>query len=146
MTHFAGEVTLRVLEDARGRPVPTDDGRAQWVAVDPPLVYVQDDGFTITNPSGEPTDLGSIPQAAWSFGFSPEGVGVQGFIIHDLLYRTKGTCQVGGKVYRTRSAPYTRAEADAILRDCLKLSGVGVVRRNLIYAAVRVGGVNAWGT
>jgi hypothetical protein len=146
VSRLEGDLTIRLLKDAAGRPIPTVDGRAQWVAVPPSLTYVQDDGARITNPLGEPTDLGSVPQWAWSAGFSPDGQGVEGFVIHDLLYRTAGTCLVNGVAYRTRKAFYTRAEADAILRDALKLCGVGAVRRALIWVAVRIGGAMAWGT
>lgn len=146
MSRFEGDLTLKVIEDASGKPIPTDDGRAQWVACPPSIVYVQDDGSRITNPTGEPTDLGSVPQWAWSLGFSPDGQGVEAFVTHDLLYRTRGSCVVRGVCYRTRAKPYSRAEADAILRDGLRLCGVGLVRRNLIWAAVRAGGSEAWGS
>ena len=43
----------------------------------------------------------------------------------------------------TRS-PYTRAESDWILRDALANRGVDVVRRNLIWLAVRIGGTRGW--
>lgn len=145
MTRFIGDLTLREMLGADGKPIPTKDGRAQWYGAPPPLVYVDRNGFFITFPVGEPTDLGSIPQDAWSLGFSPDGEGAEAYAIHDLLYRTSGTCLHNGKVYRTRPAPYTRAEADWILRDGLGLCGMSVVRRNLIYAAVRWGGADVWG-
>lgn len=146
MSWFEGNLTLTLLKDGAGHPVPTSNGRAQWTAAPPALVYVQDDGNRITNPSGEPTDLGSTPEWSWSWGFAPDGQGVEAYVTHDLLYRTAGTCFVKGVSYRTRAQPYTRAEADAILRDGLKLCGVSTVRRNLIWAAVRAGGSPDWGS
>lgn len=145
MSRFIGDLTLKVMLDDAGKPIPTSDGRVQWIGVAPPLSYVDKHGYSITFAPGEPTDLGSIPQFAWSLGFSPDGQGAEAFATHDQLYKTKGTCLVNGVCYRTRPTPYTRAEADAILLDGLRLSGVGVVRRSLIWAAVRVGGAGGWG-
>ena len=81
------------------------------------------------------SDFGSIPPATrWVPGFSPDSDGIGGFLTHDLLYTTKG---LGGL--------YTRKDSDLILRDCLKALGVGTVRRNAIYTAVRLGGGGGWG-
>lgn len=42
--------------------------------------------------------------------------------------------------------PYTRAESDAILKEAMAVLGVSAWKRSVIYAAVRVGGHNAFGT
>lgn len=145
MTQFVGDLTLKEMLGADGKPIPTKNGRAQWYGAPPPLVYIDRNGYSITFPTGEPTDLGSTPEDTWSLGFPPDGEGVEAYAIHDFLYRTKGTCVFNGVTYRTRPRPYSRAEADWILRDGLRLCGVQPVRRYLIYLAVRFGGHDAWG-
>jgi hypothetical protein len=72
---------------------------------------------------------------------------VKAAIIHDFLYATGGT----GVWKRhpagiTRAQPYSRAEADRILRQAMHNRGVVIVRRNIIWAAVRVGGWAGWGS
>jgi hypothetical protein len=145
-SRFEGDLTLRVLLGPNGKPIPTANGRAQWLGCPPAFSYVDKAGFRITFACGEPTDLGSTPQWSWSAGFSPDGQGVEAFTIHDQGYRTRGTHVVNGVTYRTRPEPYTRKEHDDMLLDGLKLCGVSIVRRNLIWAAVRVGGASAWGS
>ena len=44
----------------------------------------------------------------------------------------------------TRATPYTRAESDGILREAMADRGVDSPRRNIIWAAVRVGGGGGW--
>ncbi len=148
MSRFTGHLGLQLLEDERGRPILNGAGRCTWRGLPPPLVYdvgEEGSGEEITFAPGATTDLGSIPQVAWSFGFAPDGPGVKPFVIHDLLYRTAGTCVLNGIRYRTRAQPYTRKEADQILRKAMKVVGVPAWRRELIYAAVRLGGAGAWG-
>jgi hypothetical protein len=142
---FVGDLTLEVMLDAQGRPIPTPNGRAQWLGRPPPMSWIDAAGERITFAPDEPTDLGSIPQVAWSFGFSPDGEGVEAFAVHDQGYRTRGTHVVGGVCYRTRPEPYTRAEHDAMLLEGLRVCGVSLVRRRLIWAAVRLGGASSWG-
>jgi hypothetical protein len=139
VVQFTGELVLReVLKDHTG------DGRSEWASVGV-LVLQDDDGSTITFGVGATTDLGSVPQFAWSFGFPPDGIGVRAYCIHDLLYRTQGSCAWTGMTWRTRAKPYSRAEADVILRKGLVACGVPTWRAWAIWAAVRVGGVGGWG-
>lgn len=135
---FSGKL---VLEQSAGH---TSDGRSEWTQRDV-LVWADDDGSLITFGSGATTDLGSIPQFAWSFGFPPDGYGDRAYAIHDLLYRTQGTCEWTGFTWRTRAKPYNRAEADDILRRGLVVCGVPGWRARVIWAAVRLGGGRGWG-
>lgn len=146
MSQFIGDLTLKVMLGPGDKPVPTTNGRVQWYGCPPPMAYIDPEGWRITFAPGEPTDLGSIPQFAWSLGFSPDGEGAEAFVIHDQGYKTKGTHVVNGATFRTRPTPYTRAEHDAMLLDGLKLCGVSVLRRSLIWAAVRIGGAGGWGS
>lgn len=96
-------------------------------------------------PASFVTDLASIPRAVWSF-YPPDGPWVKAAVIHDFLYATKGVGVWGKKhVGITRATPYTRAEADNILREAMVDRGIGAWERNVIWSAVRAGGAGGWG-
>ena len=147
MSRFTAHLGLELIEGGEGRPLLTRDGRCQW-RLSAALTYdvgAKGSGETITVPVGACTDLGSIPQLAWSLGFSPDGAGTKAFVIHDFLYRTLGGCMWNGARLRSRAAGYSRREADAILREALGVLGVGRWSRTIIWAAVRIGGGKGWG-
>jgi hypothetical protein len=141
MSKFTSHLGLTMAEDERGWPIKKD-GRCTWL-VETPLAYEvgeEGSGETITVPRGATTDLASIPRFAWSVGFPPDGPWLKAAVIHDNLYRRRGD------VIRTRPAPYTRSEADGILREAMKVLGVGAFERGVIWWAVRLGGAGGWGS
>jgi hypothetical protein len=147
VSRFTDHLDLEMLEDGSGRP-ELKDGRVQWRVVSP-LIYdvgAEGSGESITVPAGATTDLASIPRFAWSLGFPPDGGWTKAAVIHDFLYRTQGSCILNGRLGRTRTAPYSRAEADAILREAMGVLGVRAWPRFVIWAAVRAGGGRGWGT
>ncbi|RAK50957.1 DUF1353 domain-containing protein [Phenylobacterium deserti] len=143
VNRFGGKLVL-VLLDNKYTP-SIKKGRSLWGLHDPLTYRPSDAEHTITVPKGFVTDLASIPRWAWTL-VPPDGPWVKGAVIHDFLYATRGTGawkrQPAGN---TREAPYTRAEADWILRDALENRGVDVLRRNVIWLAVRLGGGRGWG-
>jgi hypothetical protein len=144
VSRFTDHLGLVLLEDSKG-PV-TRDGRSLW-AVQTPLTYdvgAEGSSESITVPAGFVTDLASIPAFAWSLGFPADGPWAKAAVVHDFLYATAGTCVWHGKCGRTRVAPYTRAEADGILREAMGVLGVPAWRRFVIWSAVRVGGGRGW--
>ncbi|KQV54825.1 MULTISPECIES: DUF1353 domain-containing protein [unclassified Caulobacter] len=140
---FGGKLVL-VLLDNKYTP-SIKQGRSLWGLHDTLTYTPSDAAHTITAPKGFVTDLASIPRWGWIV-LPPDGPWVKGAVIHDFLYATRGT-----GVWKThpsgnsRPQPYSRAEADWILRDALKNRGVDVVRRNIIWLAVRIGGSGGWG-
>lgn len=142
---FGGKLVLVLLDD-RTHGV-TRDGRSLW-GVERLLSYRTDVGGagTITVPPGFVTDLASIPRLV-SGVLPPDGPWLKAAIVHDFLYGTHGT-----GVWQahppgiTRPTPYSREEADAILREAMEDRGVGVVQRALIWSGVRVGGAKGWGS
>ena len=79
----------------------------------------------ITIPVGFHTDLASIPRLFQSI-VPKIGHHIRPAIVHDFAYR--GHTEL------------TRREADAMFLDGMKATKVNFVRRNLMWAAVRVGG------
>ncbi|WP_229996560.1 DUF1353 domain-containing protein, partial [Escherichia coli] len=80
-------------------------------------------------PEGYVTDLASVPRILWSV-FPPHGRYAKAAIIHDWLYD---------------NALRTKAEADRIFLDAMKVLGVPRWRRVLMYAAVRLFGRGNYG-
>lgn len=139
-----------VLLDDKAACSETSDGRCKWGVVKP-VAYVPSNGTDkITVPPGFPTDLTSIPRFAWTL-LPPDGPWLKAAVIHDFLYRTCGRGkwlnQPNGLTRQCQPNVdcYKREEADWILRDAMKDRGVDIVRRNIIWAAVRLGGGGGWG-
>lgn len=138
-----GKLYLVLLDDKAEPSIRA--GRSLW-GLTKPLTFTPTNGTdSITVPPGFVTDLASIPRFAWII-LPPDGPWAKAAVIHDFLYYTKGT-----GVWRnrpstiTKAGGYSRAEADWILRDAMRDRCVDVVRRNIIYIAVRLGGRSGWG-
>lgn len=157
--HFAAVEPHLVMEmKGPGRSVPeTKDGRTLW-AVGKPIVYRTLAGDLITVPAGMTTDLASIP-AVVSGLLPPDGPWARAAVVHDFLFVTKGSCVLTqpnprtGKLFTypngcSRKAPYTRAEANEVLRQAMVSLGVTGWKRIAIYEGVQAGAVlapGAWG-
>lgn len=140
MSRFTDSLGLRLLEDAAGRPI-TYGGRCQWELL-ADLAYdvgEEGSGVTIWARRGSRTDLASIPRLAWSL-LPPDGPWLKAAVIHDALYRTQGELERLG-----HPQPFTRKEADKILREAMGVLGVAGWKRAVIYRAVRLGGRGGWG-
>jgi hypothetical protein len=112
---FMDEPTLRMLRNG------------DWQLASP-LTYITHDCYIVAIPAGFITDLASIPRALHSL-IPQHGDHSLAAIVHDYLYATQGT---------------TRKAADEIFLNALEDSGVSWIKRNLLYAGVRVGGWVAW--
>lgn len=140
---FAGKLVLVLLDNKDGPSLRA--GRSLW-AVQRALEYqVGDDpNELIVVPPGFVTDLASVPRAVWSF-YPPDGPWAKAAIIHDFLYTTKGTGKWNAHVGITRADPYTRQEADGVLREAMADRKVGKWEQSVIWASVRLGGAGGWG-
>ncbi len=140
---FGGKLVL-VLLDKKFEP-SIKAGRSLWGLHDPLTYSPTDYVHTIRVPPGFVTDLASIPRWSWIL-LPPDGPWLKGAVIHDFLYATRGT-----GVWKahpraiTRAEDYSRREADDILREAMANRGVDMVRRNIIWLAVRLGGGSGWG-
>jgi len=79
-------------------------------------------------PKGFVTDLTSVPRVFWSI-LRPDGEYTYPAIIHDYLYWTQIT---------------SRDKADLVFKYAMEDFGIGPVKLNAIYNAVRLGGGSAW--
>lgn len=141
MSRFTSNLGLQLVEDADGRPI-LRAGRCLWDTVGD-LAYdvgAEGSGVTIYVEHGSRTDLASIPRLAWSL-LPPDGPWLKAAVLHDKLYETKGNVARLG-----HPALFTREEADAILREAMGVLGVPAWKQQAIWAAVRVGGAQSWGS
>ena len=78
----------------------------------------------ITVPTGFVTDFASVP-APGRILISGHGHDRWAAVVHDYLYSEK---------------KFTRKQADEVFLEALELSGVNLVKRRIMYRAVRTGG------
>lgn len=150
--HFSGKFELVPLF-SKGKPYIVN-GHTNY-ALRNTLSFRLADGTLLTAPAGMPTDLASIPRAAWSI-MPPDGPWAMGATIHDDCYKTHGSfvwvwrnkARAISKTFAglTGRAPLTRAECDETLRQTMVALGVPAWKRIVIYEAVRVGGSQGWGS
>ena len=95
-----------------------------WIYCYPPT------GEVILVPKGYMTDFASIPAVA-EFFFDSFGKHAEAAVVHDWLYAV--------------GAPGQKSKADSIFRFAMEEQGVPARDRDLMYAAVSVGGTNAYG-
>jgi hypothetical protein len=145
VSRFTDALELRLMEDGDGRAV-LKAGRCQWYIVEPLVYDVGDEGsgVTIVVPAGATTDLASIPRLVTNI-LPPDGPWTKAAVVHDFLYRTHGFGLFGGRRWLTGKTAYTRAEADGVLREAMGVIGVPGWKRQVIWAAVRIGGAGGWG-
>lgn len=80
-------------------------------------------GAVVIVPAGFVTDFASVP-APGRILISGHGHDRWAAVVHDYLYHTK----------------HDRKQADAIFLEALEVSGVNVIKRRVMYRAVRTGG------
>jgi hypothetical protein len=122
---------VRITDAFEVREVPNQREGRVCVKLLTPLEYhvgSENSQEVITVPAGFVTDFASVPWGLWNL-FPPLGRWARAAIVHDFLYETRG---LFGR--------YSRSRCDDIFREAMAVVGVGKVQRNLMWAAVRVGG------
>lgn len=82
----------------------------------------------VTVPAGFVTDLASVPRALWSI-FPPHGSWAKAAIVHDYLYSSGKT---------------SRVYADRVFLEGMEVLGVPLLKRQLMYWAVRLFGESSF--
>lgn len=95
---------------------------------------------TIRIPRNTIYDRASIPRVL-SVLITKDELGAVAPLIHDYLYRHGGVLRQSD-VFQYRL--FSRSEADDIFLEAMRKCGVPRTKRNLAWAAVRVGGAFAW--
>ena len=129
MSSFTSPLFVEILDTARERRVT-----ARLLKGFRYEVGALGSGEVIEVPAGFVTDFASVPWGLWNIEPPLGDDAAKPAVVHDYLYATRG---LGGR--------YSRAEADAIFREALKVRGVPLWKRTLLWLAVRVGGARSWG-
>ncbi len=83
----------------------------------------------ISIPVGYVTDGASIPRFLWSIVGHPLAEYAQSAVVHDIIYGDKR---------------YTRKKCDQIFLEAMKVQGVSLWKRRIIYRALRMFGWVSW--
>jgi len=125
MSSFTADLDVRITQKKRdGRPL---------VELLTPFTYevgAEGSGDVIRVPAGFVTDFASVPRALWPIE-PPLGDAGKAAVLHDYLYET---------------GERSRAEADRIFAEAMKVLEVPAWKRGLIYAAVRAFGARGYRT
>jgi hypothetical protein len=109
-----------------------------------PFVFLSELLGEIVVEAGFDTDYASVPRPLWSL-YPPDASYTEAAIIHDGLYWHQHTAEpTEANLAAGLARPVTRAQADAVFLEAMVALGVPVVRRRVLYRAVRVGGGRAW--
>ena len=95
------------------------------------------DGVDFKIPAGFVTDLASVPRVFESVVPNDDPQILRPAILHDWFYQSQGIPE--GTAFWL-----TRAQADEVLREGMRVCGASCAKRWAVWAAVRVGGVWAW--
>lgn len=117
---FSGQLDLRYIDAGPDRHL--------WRLLD--AFGCEWHGGSIVAPRGFVTDGPSVPKRFRSI-VPITGAEWPASVVHDFLYVTEPD-------------GWTREMADDLFLAGLKASGVGRLKRNLMYSAVRVGGASLW--
>jgi len=118
MGYFADQLMLQDI-----------DGYRMLIAA--PFRYVLDNGDVVNVAAGFETDLASVPRLFWTL-LPACGPHNRAAVVHDWLYARRRIETVDGKIRKPR-----RKECDWIFLEALKDCGVGWVKRNAMWLAVR---------
>ena len=129
MSHIQGQLDLRRYQD---------DPR-HWTILHRIKFYTDDSRSIEIRPHFR-LDGGSVPRSAWTY-VPPMGTEADwGFVVHDALY----AWHRDNSPYIIVSDPFTRQEADKVMREFHLHLGMRESKANLIYTAVRRGASYSW--
>jgi hypothetical protein len=123
MSSFTSELDVRITQKKReGRPL------AELLTAFTYEVGDLGSGDLVTVPAGYVTDFASVPRLLWAIE-PPLGDAGKAAVLHDWLYET---------------GERSRAEADAIFLEAMKVLEVEWWKRRLIHRAVRLFGARGY--
>jgi hypothetical protein len=101
--------------------------------------------YLVLVPRGMKTDFTSVPRIFWSFFSKDDPEYLKSALFHDFLYWRGGLIQaINIKTNEKVSLKITRKEADCYFRDGAEVLGSGLIKRNILYSSVRLGGSSSW--
>lgn len=133
-TNFDAE--LEVVKDARGTELL---GKAYFKVTKSFRYYLDVDNRDVWAyvPAGFLTDGASVPKPLW-FILPPWGRYGQAAVLHDIL------CEGKTMFHSEVPVAVSRKKADHIFRDAMKVAGVNLFERTVMFLAVRAWGIFGW--
>lgn len=136
---FVGELCLRALSSGE---LAAHESRVQLYELTQSFAFTSAElGDIIAVPAGFVSDFGSVPWWALSVVDDDDPHLLFASIIHDWLYVQRGVLRYLDGTVRRR---LTRAEADAVLAEAMRVSGAPAWKVAVVHRAVRVGGSKHW--
>lgn len=126
--------------------VSTSDGRNFTLLK--PLIFTLNVETTYRAPIGATTDGLSIPGVLWTAGLTPFGPEWLAGVIHDAAYRDSlerlaiGNWRDPDAIWQKETL--NKADCDYLFREALHSLAIDVVRVEILYQGVRVGGQAAF--
>lgn len=127
-TRFSGELDLE-YDRATGRYIVLKEFRY--------YVGSETSGIYVDIPVGFDTDGASVPQILWNI-LPPFGKYGQAAVVHDMLYR------YGKYVVNGIEVDITRAQADSIFLESMRVLGVSSLVCTAMYWGVRAFGASSF--
>lgn len=125
----------------RSLKIETNDG-ADDVLLDP-LTFVCRNGVIYRAPIGSTTDGLSTPKIVRILpGYDSTGDDWLSGVLHDAAYRNFLEVRCSNRLADGvwRQAKLTQKECDTMILEAMKSQGVGLIRRHIIYCALRLFG------
>jgi len=123
-----------VVMDQDPKDVPHLMGSGRWELHEPLVYRSEKRGFTITIPAGYVCDMASVPRIpiVWEYcGACAQRAAV----VHDF------GCEYGFFYTDAGLIAMKRFEVDAVFLEAMRDSGVGPIRRGIMYTAVYLFGL-----
>ena len=122
-----------------------DTGDGRTFLVEEPFTLIIDNIYSSSIIKGFRTDLASVPRIGRIF-IAKTGKQNQPAVVHDKLYKDQYLTKkvLGNGNYEEVKHRITRARADKIFLDAMKIKGVSYVKRKSMYLTVRAGGWMYW--
>ncbi len=99
--------------------------------------------FSFQIPAGFKTDFASIPRLFWAVIAPSDSTILVPAIAHDYLYShtwIEGYELIDGKLGKKKKVRFDRLKADLLLRDKMRSFKARIIKRNLVFLAVRLFG------
>lgn len=111
---FTTDLVVKEIDDVR------------WQLASDLVYHGNKDIFTV--PAGFKTDFASVPKIFWNI-LPPTGRYTKAAVLHDWLYTTHAT---------------SKEDADGLFRRIMEEEDVGVIKRNIMWLAVKFFGGSAY--
>ncbi len=135
-----GPMTAAFLDDLVGAPLP---GQDLFVLADP-FRYRSGTGRVLTVPPGFQTDFASVPRLLRAIVDPTKLESAWAAVVHDYLYQEGPAVPYRIEATGETGRGFSRAEADDVFHEALRLLGIDPFDAWTMWAGVRAAGWAPW--